>query len=154
MDDQRRSGSDLPDSQAGRSRGTIGQFLWRWFPPLAWMGLIYFLSAQPDLPSAPGPWLDTVIKKTGHALSYGVLTWLFRRALHHHLRDAASRRLMCAGLAVAYALSDEYHQSFVPGRNGSLLDVLIDSIGVSAATLLDRWLARRRALSRPASAAR
>jgi VanZ family protein len=154
MHDKRYSGSDLPENRAGRSRGAIGRLLWRWLPPLVWMGLIYVLSAQPDLPSAPGPWLDTVIKKSGHALSYGLLTYLYRRALRPHIRDATSLRLMCAGLAVAYALSDEYHQTFVPGRNGTLLDVGVDSIGVSGAMLLDRWLADRRARSRPASAVR
>jgi VanZ family protein len=154
MHDKRYSGSDLPENRAGRSRGAIGRLLWRWLPPLVWMGLIYFFSAQPDLPSAPGPWLDTVIKKSGHALSYGVLTCLYRRALRPHIRDSRMLRMVCVGLGVAYALSDEYHQSFVPGRNGTLLDVLIDSIGASGAMLLDQWLANRRARSRPVSAAR
>ena len=118
------------------------------------MGVIYFFSAQPDLPRAPGPWLDTVIKKSGHALSYGVLTWLYRRALRPHFRDSRMLRAVCVGLSVVYALSDEVHQSFVPGRNGTLLDVAVDGIGASGAMLLDRWLADRRARSRSASAAR
>ena len=118
------------------------------------MGLIYFLSAQPDLPSAPGPWLDTVIKKSGHAFSYGVLTWLYCRALRPHFRDSRTLRTVCVGLSVAYALSDEVHQIFVPGRNGTLLDVAVDSVGASGAMLLDRWLADRRARSRSVSAPR
>ena len=43
----------------------IRRFLSHWLPPLVWMGLIFFLSAQPDIPHAPGLWLDTLIKKTG-----------------------------------------------------------------------------------------
>ena len=154
MDDRRDVIFDPPSRWVGRSCGTIGRFLWRWLPPLAWMALIFVLSAQPDLPGVPGPWLDTLLKKTGHALSYGLLTWLYWRALRPRLRATASLRVVCVSLAVAYALSDEYHQTFVPGRNGRLSDVLVDGVGASAAMSLEWWLARRRALSRWASAAR
>ncbi|MBS3783599.1 MAG: VanZ family protein, partial [Anaerolineae bacterium] len=45
-----------------------------------------------------------------------------------------------AGMALLYALSDEYHQTFVPGRQGSLVDVAVDGVGVSVVMLLDWWL--------------
>ena len=51
----------------------VKRFLWHWLPPLALMGLIFFLSAQPDLPHAPGPWLDMLLKKIGQAVVYGLL---------------------------------------------------------------------------------
>ncbi len=132
-----------------------------WLPPLAWMGLIFFLSAQLDLPHAPGPWLDTLLKKTGHAAVYGVLAWFYLRVLRQYFGDGralTALRLVSIGLAVAYGLSDEYHQTFVPGRNGNLFDVTVDGVGACVAMLLDRWLVRRRSLPgsgpRPASAAR
>jgi VanZ family protein len=118
------------------------------------MGVIFFLSAQPDLPRAPGPWLDTLLKKISHALAYGVLGWLYQRALRPHLCASTILRVVSGGLAVAYALSDEYHQTFVPGRNGQLLDVMVDGVGAGGAMLLDWWLERRRALSRQVPAAR
>ena len=120
------------------------RFLSHWFPPLAWMGLIYFLSDQPDLPQAPGAWPDTLLKKTGHALGYGILAWLYLRPLRGRLCSATSSRALSFGLAVLYGLSDEYHQTFVPGRNGTLWDVAVDGIGVCGAMLLDWWLQRRR----------
>lgn len=123
-----------------------------WLPPLAWMGLIFFLSAQPDLPRAPGRWLDILLKKTGHAVAYGVLAWLYLRVLGQYFDDARTPtvlRAVSVGLAVAYALSDEYHQTFVPGRNGNLFDVAVDGVGACVAMLLDRWLAQRRSLSEP-----
>lgn len=129
------------------------QFLWRWLPLLAWMGLIFYLSAQPDLPQAPGVWLDTLIKKTSHALGYGVLAWLYRRALQGHIRNPDPLRIVSVGLAVAYALSDEYHQTFVPGRKGNLLDVAVDGVGAGVAMLLDRWWEGRQELSRRPPAA-
>jgi VanZ family protein len=124
----------------------VGRFLWRWLPPLAWMGLIFFLSAQPDLPHAPGPWLDILLKKTGHALAFGILAWLYLWALRGRFSTTAAVRLVSAGLAMLYAASDEYHQTFVPGRKGQLFDVGVDTAGVWGAMLLDWWLERRRRL--------
>ena len=106
-------------------------------PPLALMGLIFFLSAQPDLNSGLGVW-DTIGRKFVHFAIYGVLWWLWDRALDHRYP------LIAAAITVAYAVSDEYHQTFVDGRVGSVRDVLIDAAGVLAAWLLSRWLARRR----------
>ncbi len=130
--------------------------LWRWLPPLIWMGLIFIVSAQPDLPRAPGPWLDTLLKKMGHALAYGILAWLYLWALRGRFQDERMLYVMSIGLAVAYGLSDEYHQTFVPGRKGRLLDVAIDGVGACAAMFLDWWRRERerQALARQAPDAR
>ncbi len=121
----------------------VKRFLWHWLPPLAWMGLIFLLSAQNDLPHAPEPWFDTLLKKAGHALAFGILARLYLRALRGRF-TAATLRLVSAGLAILYGASDEYHQTFVPGRKGRLFDVGVDTAGVCGAMLLDWWLARRR----------
>ena len=105
-------------------------------PPLALMGVIFFLSAQPDLNSGLGVW-DTIGRKFVHFAIFGALWWLWDRALGH--RHGA----VAAAITVAYAVSDEYHQSFVDGRVGSPRDVLIDTAGVLVAWALTRWLARR-----------
>lgn len=109
-----------------------------WFPPLAWMALIFIVSAQPSLPSAPRKW-DLLLKKAMHALAYGALAWLYLRALRG--RSPTTIRICAAswGLALAYALSDEYHQSFVPGRHGALVDVAVDGFGAGGAMLLSWW---------------
>ena len=127
------------------------RILRHWLPPLAWMLLIFGFSAQPDLPHAPGPWLDTLLKKLGHALAYGVLAWLYQRALRQRSSEGhvpITLRIVSVSLAVIYALSDEYHQTLVPGRDGNLLDVAVDGVGACGAMLLDWRLERRRALSR------
>ena len=125
------------------------QFLQYWLPPLAWMGLIFVVSAQSDLPHVEDPWLDVLLKKSGHALTYGILAWLYRRALRQHFGEGRAPTVLRAasiGLAVAYGLSDEYHQTFVPGRNGTLIDVAVDGVGACGAMLLDWWWERRRVL--------
>jgi VanZ family protein len=53
------------------------------------------------------------------------------------------RNALTAGIiAVIFAASDEFHQTFVPSREGTILDVLIDSLGVGAVTLFN-WIKNR-----------
>jgi VanZ family protein len=107
----------------------------RFGPPILLMAVIFALSAQPDLNSGLGT-LDLIGRKIVHAASYGLLWWLWQRAL------GTRTPLPAALITVAYAISDEYHQSFVEGRHGSPVDVLIDSLGVVIAIAVH---ARRRA---------
>ncbi|MFO7742272.1 MAG: VanZ family protein [Anaerolineae bacterium] len=116
--------------------------IWRWLPALAWMGLIFFVSAQPSLPSAPA-WWDLILKKTMHAVAYAILTCLYLRALRGTWEDDRITRVAGVILAVAYAISDEVHQTFVPGRNGTWVDVLLDGVGILSVMLLDSRHANR-----------
>jgi VanZ family protein len=109
------------------------------------MGLIFYLSAQPDLTTGLGFW-DLVLRKLAHLSVYALLTLLWWRAL------APITRFPLAGAAVIaflYAISDEYHQSFVAGRHGSPVDVAIDSVGIAAALALARSPWFRRRIARP-----
>ena|SRR5215213_9737378 len=106
-----------------------------WVPPVALMGLIFFLSAQPDLSSGLGAW-DVLLRKIAHASVYAALCFLWWRALRQ-TGPSDVRALAAAWLiAIAYSATDEWHQSFVTGRHGTPLDVLIDAGGASAAALL------------------
>ena len=122
---------------------TVGRFLALWLPPLVWMGVIYALSAQPDLPHAPGPWFDSLLKKAAHALEYGLLSWLLLRALRGHAGPKKGLRGASLVLGLLYAVSDEYHQTFVPGRHGDPFDVAIDTLGMCGVMGLDAWWAHR-----------
>jgi VanZ family protein len=103
--------------------------------PLALMALIFFLSAQPDLDSGLGT-LDLVLRKLAHATEYALLTLLWAWAL----RPATRWNVLAAAMiAVLYAASDEFHQTFVEGRHGSPVDVLVDSAGVLIAIALLRY---------------
>jgi VanZ family protein len=101
----------------------------RFGPPLVLMGVIFFLSAQPDLNSGLGT-LDLIGRKIIHMASYGLLWWLWYRAL------GTRSPLPAALIALAYAATDEFHQSFVEGRHGTPVDVLIDGVGIAAAIAL------------------
>lgn len=98
----------------------------RWLPALAMMLTIFIFSAQPgdNLPDLLS-W-DLVIKKSGHMLGYGMLALSYWHLLGYAPRKAPIAWLM----AVGYALTDEFHQSFVPGRHAALFDVLVfDNLG-------------------------
>jgi hypothetical protein len=101
--------------------------LQRLLPPLALMVLIFALSAQPDLNSGLGLW-DTVLRKLVHMAEYGLLWWLWRRAVGSTPAAAA--------ITLAYAATDEWHQSFVSGRHGTPVDWAIDAAGIAIAIAL------------------
>ena len=111
-------------------------------PVFLWAGLIFFLSAQPELSSGlPSIW-DFVLRKAAHITEYAIFTFLIFRALRGYNinkeSDTSTCRLLIISiiLAILYAFSDEYHQTFVERRTGSLLDVGIDSIGIIMAGFL------------------
>lgn len=116
------------------------RFLWGWLPVLAWAGLIFLFSSQSDLPHAPERWLNTLAKKGSHLLEYAILAWLLLRAWRATGNRATRLYLYSLGMALLYALSDEYHQSFIPHRSPSPLDVSIDALGASSA-LVAAWIA-------------
>lgn len=103
--------------------------------PLALMALIFFLSAQPDLDSGLGA-LDLVLRKLAHMTEYALLTILWAWALRPL---TGANVLAAAAIAVLYAASDEYHQSFVTGRHGAVSDVVIDAAGAALAVALLRY---------------
>ncbi|MCI0551126.1 MAG: VanZ family protein [Anaerolineae bacterium] len=98
----------------------------KWLPSILLMGLIFWFSAQPssDLPNFD--WADKAIKKGGHILGYAMLAWSYWYAL-----DWQPNKPWLAWLfAILYAVTDEYHQSFVPGRYSSAWDVFVfDNLG-------------------------
>jgi VanZ family protein len=102
-----------------------------WLPPLLLMGVIYVLSAQPSLDSGLG-WIDTVGRKAIHFAEYALLCFLWWRLLRTAMPD---RRAALVAFLVSslYAATDELHQSFVEGRNGTPVDWLIDTAGAAAA---------------------
>jgi VanZ family protein len=110
----------------------------RWGPAVAWAALIFFLSSLSALPDAPAGITD----KHAHFAVYAVLG----ATLVWGLTDRAPRRTSWATVAVVilaatiYGVSDEGHQSFVPGREVSGYDLAADAAGASAAAVaLRAW---------------
>ena len=108
----------------------MNQIIKKWFLVFLWAGLIFFLSHQTGLKSGlPERW-DFFLAKSAHFLEYAILTFLLIRAFQEHQLTRKKILILAIILAMGYAFSDEYHQSFILGRNTSLIDVLIDSSGI------------------------
>jgi VanZ family protein len=117
-----------------------------WFPVGLWAGVIFYLSSIPHLQSGLGLW-DFVLRKIAHVVEYAVLSLLLSRAFKRTWPSLDWKKILIwtSVLAVLYAASDEWHQSFVPGRGPSVGDVLIDSCGVLVAILIRNRLNQREA---------
>ena len=126
-----------------------------WGPAVAWMALIFALSAQPGLRVSDDPGVDLPIRHVAHVLVYAVLAVLLLRAIGSgRARTWSWRRVLLAvALAVLYGVSDEVHQTYVPQRTGHLVDVGWDLLGALVGVLVLRlvawWLRRTSVQRRP-----
>jgi hypothetical protein len=113
-----------------------------WVLVVAWAGLIFALSATPNLRFVQADAIDFVVRKAGHMAAFGILAVLLWRAVSYSRpRGAVAVSL---ALTILYAVSDEFHQSFTAGRHASPVDVAIDSAGAAIALLaLTVWLRLR-----------
>lgn len=99
---------------------------------VAWMFMIFYLSSIPGDELGPDTLIINLIKKSGHFVIFGVLaalnlsTFKGRKTL---VDTGSAVFLLSLFLTVLYAVGDEYHQSFTPGRHSSGYDVVIDACG-------------------------
>lgn len=122
-----------------------------WSPVAAWMALLFGASAQTGSTAASIPLPDW----STHGVAYLVLGVLVCRALSDGFRLAVGWRVALVAVAIStlYGVSDEWHQSFVPGRQASFSDVLKDLGGSAVGAGLCVALAgRARRPQRPARA--
>ena len=108
-----------------------------WFPVFVWCSLIFVLSAIPFLSTKLGA-LDYFLRKGAHLTEYAVLFLLARRAIEGSFAKISVSGFVALSVifSVLYAVSDEFHQSFVPGRVPSVFDVGIDTAGVLVGLIL------------------
>ena len=113
-----------------------------------WMSLIFYLSSRSSIPVdvvESGTPISLALRKAGHFLAFGTLALFLRWGLGPW-RSSLKVAVVAFALTVAYAVGDEVHQTFTPGRTGSAADVAIDSAGALAAVTLWRALERWTAL--------
>ena len=112
----------------------------RWGLAIVIMAVIFLFSSRPSaaLPDF-GSW-DYFVKKGGHALGYALLALAYWRGTGQE----HGKRPLAWGLAICYAITDEIHQIFVPGRHPSLFDVLFfDNLGAMLGLVLWEYIARK-----------
>jgi VanZ family protein len=112
-----------------------------WLPALIWMSLIFFFSSQPTVQASTIDVRDFFIKKLAHVVEYFILAILIDYSLRHTTHFSRTKRLIFTLLfVVVYASSDEFHQSFTPGREPHIRDVIIDILGGSIGFFSYRYL--------------
>jgi VanZ family protein len=140
--------------------------LWRYGPLVAWGCFVLFASSAsfsasntsriirplllwlfPEISEASLAYVHFLVRKAAHLSEYAVLALLAARAFRTSHQEKLRRRwwLAAFALVVCVALTDEYHQSFLPSRTGTIYDSLLDVTGGAAALACAAlWLARRR----------
>ncbi|MET0649866.1 MAG: VanZ family protein [Pyrinomonadaceae bacterium] len=140
--------------------------LWRYGPLVAWTCFVLFASSSnfsasntsriirplllwlfPDISEASLASAHLLVRKAAHFTEYAVLALLAARAFRTSRSEKLKRRWWLAAFALVacIALVDEYHQSFLPSRTGTIYDSLLDMAGgATALACATLWLARRR----------
>ena len=140
--------------------------LWRYGPLVAWAAFVLFASSAnfsasntsriirpllfwlfPKISEASIQQVHFLVRKAAHFTEYAILALLAARAFRTSSLSALRRSWWLAAFALvaAVALTDEYHQSFLPSRTGTIYDSLLDMTGAAVAlACLALWLATRR----------
>jgi len=123
-------------------RSAFTLFIRYWLPVLVYVTLIFTLSAQPYL--KPPIRFPVMSDKIYHLGEYGVFGLLLSRAVRASLRVPLpiAAAMMTLALGVLIGAADETFQSFIPGRESSIYDLLADTIGVGLAQVVYLFFVR------------
>lgn len=112
---------------------SVYKYLRAYLPSAVWAGLIFVLSSQSVLPSFDASLSDFLFKKLAHISVYAVLYFLLFWGTQQVISASNHRSQLIIPLLLAftYAVADELHQSFVPGRYPTLRDIGYDSLGIA-----------------------
>ena len=122
------------------------RWLWHWGPAVALMVAIFFASSRSDIPTLPGGLTD----HTGHFIGYALLGMLVLRAFAKARWSGVTSlgALTAVAICSLYGITDEFHQSFVPGRTPDPIDWIADTlgavVGVVAVLIMSRLVAGKR----------
>jgi hypothetical protein len=109
------------------------KWFFNWLPAFLIMGAIFIGSSTPSWKVPDFGPIDLSVKKLGHFVAYSLLALAYLRGLHNPHRAGRTAALI---LCVLFAVTDEVHQAFVPGRNAVWFDVVIDTFGAVVGLLL------------------
>jgi VanZ family protein len=111
-----------------------------WLPLVIWASIIFFLSNHRLTPTSQIYWQDFIFKKSAHMFFYGVFAILSFRAVIGEGVKKMKSFYVAVLMAFLYGITDEFHQSFIFGREPTVRDVIIDTIGASIASFLLYYL--------------
>ncbi|MEA1925689.1 MAG: VanZ family protein [Patescibacteria group bacterium] len=101
-----------------------------WIPALAWAGLIFYLSDISELKTGLSTPYEIAVRKVTHMLEFGILSVLVMRIAYKRYNISLAISFLTAlAVTTLYAVSDEFHQIFVIGRDGNVKDIFVDFLG-------------------------
>lgn len=109
------------------------RFVRYWLPALIWMSVIFFFSSKQRVSVSEEPAINFIVFKILHMIEYATLYFLLFRGFYSLKNKELSiheRYLYPFILAMVYAATDEWHQTFSAHREGTPRDVIIDTLGV------------------------
>lgn len=110
---------------------------------VCWCALIFWASDTPNLRVTDDDLLDLVARKLAHLTAFGTLAILVARATRPDAPIASSTLVIAWITTLAWAISDEWHQTFVVGRVGHASDVVIDMVGATIGLAIWRFAVTR-----------
>lgn len=115
----------------------LKKYLLAYLPAIIWASIIFAFSSQKVIPGVEEYAPDFFMKKFAHVFVYLILYSLLQFAVNRttQTNQTKMRLYLPIVLCCVYAISDEIHQSFVPGRTATLRDIGYDMVGVSIAFL-------------------
>ncbi|HQK43008.1 MAG TPA: VanZ family protein [Anaerolineaceae bacterium] len=122
----------------------------RWFPVALIAAVIYWLSSEPDpyglLPKNVYQWiylthifnirLTKIVGPLAHLTLFALFAFLLTRAIGQGNHNTRKIGALVLALTFLYALSDEFHQLFVPGRAFEITDLALDFLGGAAGLII------------------
>lgn len=123
------------------SKYLLKKVIYFWLPVVVWALVIFLFSSLPTSPVSRVYWQEFVVKKSAHVVEYAIFTTLLYRALRASGVEMIEAGIYSIILAVLYGATDEFHQSFTPGREPKVRDVFFDTIGsVGSIYLIRKFL--------------
>ena len=111
------------------TRGKIKFLLFYWIPVIAWAIVIFSFSGKSTYAVSVVQWQDFILKKSMHVIEYAIFTMLLYRAIKKSGMSVKKALAVAAVTAIIYGATDEFHQSFTPGREPKVRDVFFDGMG-------------------------
>jgi len=105
------------------------KLLINYLPPVLWAAIIFIFSSFEQTKVSDFFFWDFIAKKGAHFFEYAILFFLISRA-------SGKNYALSFILTILYSLSDEFHQSFVPGRTAAIYDVAIDFAGAATSAYI------------------
>ena len=122
-----------------------------WFRVFFWCAVIFYFSSKPNYEGRTLTFetlhgiLEFAFRKTSHLAEYFILAVFTLRAVEETRKGSfRARFFLTFCFALLYSVSDEWHQTFVFGRTGTVVDVFIDSLGILAGCLYCRFISHQK----------